>query len=123
MTYVNWHDAAAYADWAGKHLPTEAEREYAARGGFGSKQCPSDDEITHDNANYTGTSGKDQWRKCAPVSSFVVNGYELYDMTGHVAKWCRDRYDENTTITLLLRVNQGRPQAQDEVAWGILDEH
>ena len=95
MVYVNWDDAVAYAKWAGKRLPTEAEWEYASRGGLVGKRYPWGDEITHDDANYSGTGGKDKWSKCAPVGSFAPNGYGLYDMAGNAWEWCADRYDEN----------------------------
>jgi formylglycine-generating enzyme required for sulfatase activity len=90
MVYVNWNDTTAYAKWAGKRLPTEAEWEYAARGGLVGKRYPRGDEISHDDANYSGTGGKDKWSKCAPVGSFAANGYGLYDMAGNVREWCQD---------------------------------
>ena len=85
---VSWDDAAAYAEWAGKRLPTEAEWEYAARGGGTGTKYPWGEKPDLDYANVNSFG-------IMPVQSLKANGYGLYDMIGNVWEWCSDWYDEN----------------------------
>ena len=87
---VSWHAALAYAQWARKRLPTEAEWEYAARGRLAGKKYPwGDAEPTSTYANHedSGIGGT------TSVGRYAANGYGLYDMAGNVSEWCFDEYD------------------------------
>ena len=90
---VTWYGAAAYAQFYGKQLPTEAQWEKAARGGLEGNMYPWGDSINHSSANYSGTGGRDAWDSTSRVGSFAPNGYNLYDMAGNVWEWCADVYD------------------------------
>ncbi len=102
--HISWDDAMAYCAWAGKRLPTEAEWEFAARGGLENQpyvwgtEAPSDErifanlwqgEFPHQNI------AADGFDRTSPVRSFAPNGFGLYDMAGNVWEWCADLYRDD----------------------------
>ena len=91
VIHVGWYGAMAYAQWAGKRLPTEAEWEYAARGGLVGKKYPWGDVIDSGKANYLDSGIGDT----TPVGRYPPNGYGLYDMAGNVWEWCLDEYNKD----------------------------
>lgn len=101
VVHVSWDDAVAYAEWAGKALPTEAEWEFAARGGLEGRRFTWGDEKRPANQHMANTFqgdfpyrqiAEDGFARTSPVKSFPANGYGLYDMAGNVWQWTADWY-------------------------------
>tara|TARA_B110000046_G_scaffold1224_1_gene1367 strand:+ start:341 stop:1069 length:729 start_codon:yes stop_codon:yes gene_type:complete len=105
VIHIAWEDANAYAAWANKRLPTEAEWEWAALGGNADHKYPwgnSSIETAFDKANFWqgvfpfSNRTLDGFYGTAPIASFAANNYGLYDMAGNVWEWCQDKYNVNT---------------------------
>ena len=99
VIHISWNDAKAYCKWTNKRLPTEAEWEFAARGGMEQKKYVWGDELTPEGKHHCNiwqgdfpksNTAEDGYLGTAPVSAYDPNGYGLFNMSGNVWEWCSD---------------------------------
>lgn len=107
VVQVAWEDVAAFASWAGKALPTEAEWEYAARGGLdGAEYCWGDEWMPRGKPMANTWQGEfpvenlllDKYERTSPVGSFPPNAYGIYDSAGNVWEWTADWYQDHADV-------------------------
>jgi len=123
--HVSWTDAAAYAAWAGKRLPTEAEWEVSSRGGLHQARFPWGDELTAGDQYHCNiwqgdlprhNTGADGYLGTAPVDAYEPNGYGLYNTSGNVWEWCADWWSTTWHVAESLETRQNPRGANNGAA-------
>ena len=127
VVHVSWTDAAAYAAWSGQRLLTEAEWEYAARGGLEQKLYPWGDKLRPDGEHRCNIwqgefprhdSGDDGYAGTSPVTAFPPNGYGIYSITGNAWEWCADWFSVDHHHTASADNPLGPPEGTGRVMKG-----
>jgi len=128
VVHICYDDAVAYAQWAGKRLPTEAEWEFAARGGLDRNTFAWGNALKPNGKSMANTwqgefpnhnTLEDGYLGTAPVGSFPANGFGLHDMAGNVWQWCSDWYQPKYLLHLPQRNPQGPASSNDPLEPGI----
>ncbi len=127
VTHISWNDASAYCDWAGSRLPTEAEWEFAARGGLTQKRYPWGDNLTPHGEPHCNiwqgafpdhNTNEDGYKGTAPVTAYKPNGYGIYNIVGNVWEWTQDWFSPNFHISATRDNPQGPPSGQSKTIRG-----
>jgi formylglycine-generating enzyme required for sulfatase activity len=127
VVHVTWNDAMAYAQWSGLRLPTEAEWEYAARGGLEQKLYPWGDKLRPNGRHLCNIwqgefpredSADDGYAGTSPVDAFPPNGFGLYSITGNTWEWCADWFSTDHHRTAARTNPTGPPEGDSRVLKG-----
>ncbi len=127
VTHISWKDAVAFCGWAQKRLPTEAEWEYAARGGLEQRLYPWGDELTPNGRHLCNVwqgnfpehdTAEDGYAGPCPVEAFPANGYGIFSVAGNVWEWCSDWWDPQYHVLATRKNPVGPPSGISKVIRG-----